>query len=174
MPLSPFPTMTLQYNGLFDLDGMYAAVTDWAKNYGFMWHEKKYNHKVPSPGGAEQEIDWEMTNRVTEYFKYIINISLHIYDLRDVDIEVAGKKKSLSNARITIKIIGTLEYDWQKLRDRGKFAKWIAPFRDTKINDIEDYEGQLFYRVQNLHNLFKQYLDTQSKKYIYFNRLGEN
>ena len=44
----PTPRVTLQFNGLFDFDGMYAAIIDWAKNYGYMWNEYDYKHKVPS------------------------------------------------------------------------------------------------------------------------------
>src|SRR3989338_5960073 len=115
-----------------------------------------------------------MTNRVTEYFQYTIWVSLHLYDLRDVEIEVSGKKRNLYNARIGIKINGKVDYDYQNLRKKSKFTAWLATFKDEKINDLEDYEGQLYHRIQNLHNLVKQYLDLQSKKYIYFNRLGEN
>mgnify|MGYP006415683771 CR=1 FL=1 len=56
MPKEHNPPITLRYHGLFDFDGMYAAVIDWAKNYGFKWHEKDYKHKVPSPSGAANPV----------------------------------------------------------------------------------------------------------------------
>ena len=36
------PRITLRYNGLFDFDAMYAMIIDWAKNYGYMWHENSH------------------------------------------------------------------------------------------------------------------------------------
>ena len=57
----PTKRAILRYSGIFDFDGLYAAVIDWAKNYNFMWHEVDYKHKVPNPLGAEQEWKWLLT-----------------------------------------------------------------------------------------------------------------
>ena len=92
--------ITLRYSGLFDFDGMYAAIVDWAKNYGYMYHEADFKHKVPSPSGAEQEFKWILTKKVTEYLKYEIWITVHMWDLLEVEVEENGKKKPLSNARL--------------------------------------------------------------------------
>src|SRR3989344_8705210 len=101
------PPITLRYNGLFDFDGLYAAIIDWAKNYGYRWHDKAYKHKVPSPRGAEHEIEWEITKEVTEYISYTISFTVHIWDLREVEVLVDGKKKNLSNARVLMVMNGT-------------------------------------------------------------------
>ncbi|MEK6899571.1 MAG: hypothetical protein AABX05_00450, partial [Nanoarchaeota archaeon] len=55
------PRITLRYNGVLDFDGFYSAVNDWAKTYGYMWHESSFKHKVPSSEGAEQEMAWILT-----------------------------------------------------------------------------------------------------------------
>ena len=108
------PRLTLRYNGLFDFDGLYAAVIDWAKNYNFMWHEVDYKHKVPSPSGAEQELKWMMTKQVTEFIHYSIIFTIHIWDMLEVQVENDGRKRALTTARLYIWIDGTLTYDWQK------------------------------------------------------------
>ena len=66
MPSEKLHLVELRFNGLFDLDGLYAAVVDWSKNYGYRWHEYTYKHKVPSPKGAEQELMWLITKNVLE------------------------------------------------------------------------------------------------------------
>src|SRR3989338_429178 len=80
MPDYDIPRITLRYNGIFDFDGFYNAVTDWAKNYGFMWHESSFKHKVPSPEGAEQELAWQMTKKVTEFIEYTIIFTIHMWE----------------------------------------------------------------------------------------------
>ncbi|MBI2665457.1 hypothetical protein HYX12_02440, partial [Candidatus Woesearchaeota archaeon] len=67
----------LQYEGLFDFDGLYGAITDWCKNYGFMWHEVDYKHKVPNPFGAEQQFKWQMDKRIDPYVVYVIKLKVH-------------------------------------------------------------------------------------------------
>ena len=63
MPDLQLPRITLRYNGIFDFNGFYVAVTDCSKNYGYMWHEVDYKHKVPSAEGAEQELKWLLTKK---------------------------------------------------------------------------------------------------------------
>lgn len=167
---------TLRYNGLFDFDGLYAAVVDWAKNYGYRWHETSYKHKVPSPKGAEDEMTWVLSKKVTEYIKYEMLILVHMWDLTEVEVEVSGKKKHLSNARIDIIIKPTLSYDWQGRLSGTKIADWLGKiYLKAYTKDVESiYGDQLHYRVLNLHALMKKYLDLQTKKYAYKGYLGEN
>ncbi|MBS3126728.1 hypothetical protein J4228_01030 [Candidatus Woesearchaeota archaeon] len=177
MAKESLPQITLRYNGLFDFDGLYAAVVDWAKNYGYKWHEKDYKHKVPSPAGAEQELTWEITKNVTEYIAHRILFTVHIWDLTEVQVDVNGKTKSLSSARIYIIINGTLVYDWQQAFEKGsKFAQMLGQwYRKLKAKDVESvYIDTLYYRIWNLHALLKKYFDMQTQKYAYKGYLKED
>lgn len=169
------PRVTLRYNGLFDFDGLYAAVVDWAKNYGYMWLETKYKHKVPSPAGAEQELIWEMTKNVTDYRREKIVFDIHIWDLLEVEVDSNGRKKSLSNARIHIVIDGKFEMDWQK-RFTGRFGEKLGElYRKIMQKEIETvYFDQLYYRMWNLHAVIKKYFDMQAEKFAYKGYLREN
>lgn len=172
----PLPQITLRYEGPFDFDGMYAAIIDWAKNYGYLWLETVYKHKVPSPKGAELEFLWEMTKNVTEYISYKITFTVHTWDTTEVEITVDGKKKTLTNSRIHLLIEGKIETDWQKRFSGNKFAQklggWYEKLMGKNIEAI--YWDQLYYRIWNLHALLKKYFDLQSKKYQYKGYLKEN
>ena len=172
---NPAP-ITLRYHGLFDFDGMYAAVIDWTKNYGYMWHERAYKHKVPSPKGAEQELDWDMTININEYVKYTITISIHAWEITEVEVDVAGKKKTLSNGRLYMVIDGLVECDWQKKFGTSKFGEWLGKqYFNLMMKDIAlQYADGLYYRMWNLHAILKSYFDMQSKKQTYKSYLGEN
>ncbi|MBU1974653.1 MAG: hypothetical protein KKH52_04640 [Nanoarchaeota archaeon] len=173
----PLKTITLRYAGIFDFDGFYAAVIDWAKNYGYMWHEVDYKHKIPSPAGAEQEWRWQMTKEVNDYISYKIVFRPIIFDMKEMEIEVDGKKKCLTSGRIEITIDGTVLYDWQKTF----MGKWL-PKKLGKIyneyifkKELESiYYDQLYYRIWNLQAIMKKFLDMQTKKYAYKGYLGEN
>ncbi|MBI4152038.1 hypothetical protein HY496_03635 [Candidatus Woesearchaeota archaeon] len=176
MSTIPLPPITLRYNGLFDFDGMYAAVVDWAKNYGYLWLEKTYKHKVPSPSGAELEFEWEMTKNVTEYINYKIKITVHTWDTTEVEVDTNGKKNKLTNSRLYMILEGELETDWQKrFENKGKFAKalrgWIGKIKTPEVEGV--YADQLYYRIWNLHAMLKKFFDLQSKKHVYKGYLGE-
>lgn len=170
------PPITLRYNGLFDYDGLYAAIIDWGKNYGYMWHEVDFKHKVPSPKGAEQELKWEMSLNVTDFVQHKIVFEVHIFDLSEVEVDLGGgKKKTLSNARISIIIKGTLTLDWQNKFGEGKFIQKIGQMYynlvfKSKLGDVWD---QFYYRLWNLDAVIKKYFEMQSKKYAYKGYLGE-
>ncbi len=168
---------TLRYNGLFDFDGLYATTIDWAKNYGYLWNETIYKHKVPSPRGAKQELTWIMTKNVTEYISYFIIIKIRMWDLTEVVVDIGGRKKALSSARVEMMMDYNVTPDWQKkFKSNNKWVKKMGDFyKDVIFGKRLDsiYGDQLHYRVLNLHSLLKQYFDMQSKKYTYKGYLGE-
>lgn len=170
------PTIEVRYEGLFDFDALYAAIIDWSKNYGYAWHEKAYKHKVPSPLGAEQELNWQITKEVTDYIKHGVVMVAHLWDLTEVEVEVDGKKKKLSNGRIYIRIKGTLYYEWQGVFGGSKFAqtlgKWYAKLTKKELESV--YADTLYYRLWNLQALIKKYFDMQTTKYAYKGYLGES
>ena len=176
MPKEHNPPITLRYHGLFDFDGMYAAVIDWAKNYGFKWHEKDYKHKVPSPSGAEQELTWMLEKNVTDYIKFDLLFTVHIWDLTEVQVETGGRPRNLSNARMYIVIKGWVTFNWQGIGDKGnKLTKWLGKqYYQLTFKNKSEYMDLLYYRTWNLHALMKKYFDMQSKKHVYKGYLGEN
>ena len=94
------PSIKVRFEGLFDFDGMYAAINDWGKNYNYLFHEKAYKHKVPSPKGAEKEFEWVLTKKITEDAKYEIKIDAHIWDLKEIEVKThQGKKLNLEEKR---------------------------------------------------------------------------
>ncbi|MBI4980301.1 hypothetical protein HZC30_01945 [Candidatus Woesearchaeota archaeon] len=171
----PLPRITLQYTGLFDFDGLFAAIIDWAKNYGFMWHEWEYKHKVPSPKGAETEHKWMLHKNISEYIRYEILVTVHVWDLLEVEVEVNGKKKSLSNARIYIWLDTKVLFDWQeKFKKGGMIGKGLGKLYNQWMDrDMSVYLDQAYYRSWDLQAIIKTYFDMQSKKYAYKGYLGE-
>ena len=175
-PIAMKPIM-LRFAGVFDLDGLYVAVTDWGKNYGFLWHEVDYKHKVPIPAGAEQEIKWELSKKVTSFIQYKIGVNLKIGDLKEVMVEENGKKKRLSSARIQVTMDGSLIPDWQDIFGGSKFAERLGSWYTGIFikKDLEStYWDQLYYRMWNLHAVMKKYLEMQNQKYAYKGYLKED
>lgn len=170
-----FRRMTLRYNGLFDFDGLFTLVMDWAKNYGYMWHEETYKHKVPTPFGTEQELKWIITKDVTEYVHYEIVFNIHVWEHLEVEVDVDGKKKTLSNAKIYIWIDPKMKLDWQGQFKGSALKKKLSSWY-YKIYQKEFESGfgdTIWYRCLNLHALLKKFFDMQTQKYNYKDYLKE-
>jgi len=162
--------ITLRYNGLFNFDGMYSDLTDWAKRYGYRWHESSYKHKVPSTAGAEQEFIWIFEKDVNDFVRYTILITAKAQELTEITVDIGnGKKKTLSNAKIEIKMNGHIDFDWQKKFSKGKWAEVLGPLYMKIMNKEFEiiYYDQLYYRMWNLHSELKKRLDMSSKHYAY-------
>ena len=172
--------MRVRYNGLFDFDTLYAAIIDWGKNYGYKIHEKYYKHKVPSPKGAEQIIGIDFTKKVNDFVKYTVIIEIHTWDMTEVNVDVAGRKKQLSNARIEIKLDHVVDMDWQRKfstkKNPGKLvgllASWYVKIMGPTLEMM--YVDGLHYRVVNLQAMIKKYFDLQAKAHPYKDYLGES
>ena len=170
----PLPKITLRYNGLFDFDRIYSTLIDWAKTYGYMWHEKQYKHKV-SGLGAEQEFIWELTKNINEFVNFKILIDVHGWDLVELEIEQNGQKKPMTSGRIYFVMKGDVSWDWQKKFSGNKFKELLGKWYDKMTTkDIAFYCDQLYYRMFNLHALFKKYFDMQTKKHPFKGYMNEN
>ncbi len=168
---------TIRYSGIFDWDGLYLAIADWFKRYRYFFHEETYKHKVPSPFGAEQELDWWGEIEVNEYIKFKIRVEFHIWDMTEVEIVKDGKKKLLTNARIQIKLSGVLTRDFQGKFDKNKWTKALRTFYNEYMFRRlfeSGYSDMLYYRMWNLHTYIKKYLDMQTAWNEYTGYLGEN
>ena len=157
---------TIKYAGLFDKEGLLKAMRNWIEYYGYEFHEKSVKHKVPTPAGAEQEIDWWGWRKVNDYIKYNINISLHFWNIKEVDVVRKGKTEKMTAAKIRMDMWGDLEVDWQNRFAGSKFLQALGDFYLKYIvNKSLDlwWSDQLYYHIYKLHGLVKEYLDMEAK-----------
>ncbi|MBD3354922.1 hypothetical protein GF361_02975 [Candidatus Woesearchaeota archaeon] len=173
----PIEKHRIRYKGLFDFDGLYNLIVQWMKARRYWFHETSYKHKVPLPTGAEQEISFIGTKDVTEFYEHHITIDFHIWDMTEVEMEVKGVKKTLTNARMEIIISGALNVDQQKRFDQSTLWQNVRDFFLKYIirQDVETiWYDELRYRIYKLHNTIKEYLDMQAKGNEYKHYLGDN
>ena len=177
MGTEKFPPIRIRYNGIFDFDALYAAMIDWAKNYGYIWEEETYKHKVPSPAGAEQEWGWHVDKDVSDYLHFKILILGHLWDMKEVEVEKDGKRKKLISGRFEIVMIGMMTTDWQKRWGKNKLSKFLGKIYEKYVivKELENiYGDQLWYRMYNLQAVLKKFFDMQTKWHEYKRYLGED
>ncbi|MBR9682997.1 hypothetical protein GOV03_00465 [Candidatus Woesearchaeota archaeon] len=170
------PKAYIQYTGLFDFDGFYAAMIKWLKEREYEWHEKGQKHKVPTPKGAELEWNWEGRKEVTDYIKYVLGIKAHLWDITEVKVDQGRRKKKLMNGRIQLVMSGQVITDWQKKWGKNKFTKFLGRLYEKMIRrEIEAvYIDTLYYRMWDLHAVIKKYFDMQTKWNEYNKYLKED
>ncbi len=146
----------LQYAGLLNYKEVYNYAYEWLTEEKYNVTEEKYQEKI-SGNAREVEIKWEAWRKVTDYFKYQINIGWRINGMTDVEVEIDGKKKKMQKAvYVEVKTKGTLIKDWQSTWEstpiyqflREVYNKYIIRTRtdqmeDKIIADIKDFNAEI-------------------------------
>lgn len=102
----------LKYSGLGNFKEAYEFASEWLKDEGFSVTEKEYKEKV-SGDSKEIEINWEATKKISDYFKFIFGINWRILNMKDVEVEIDGKKKQMNKfGELSLDFKGTLEKDY--------------------------------------------------------------
>lgn len=160
------PVAILKYRGIFDYDGLLRLIYDWMIHQDYEAHESKYKHKVPDPRGAEQEITLRGWRRVNGYVKFHIEVDIHAYDIKDVDIVKDGMKKSLVQGRIRLMFTGRVELDYTNRFSGSMLMQSLQDFYHKFVirQEIQNYwEDELYYRIYKLHGKVKEFMDMETK-----------
>jgi hypothetical protein len=155
----------VKYSGVLDFKGMYSFASDWIKDGDYGLSEKSYSEKVK--GDAKNiEIVWSASRKLNDYYKSHIDIKWTLSGLKDVEVEIDGKKKTMNkvtNMKIALK--GSLESDYDnkwsgsstKNFMKGVFEKYVNPAKKDKMgSEVNDF-------VVDLKNELKAFLELTGK-----------
>lgn len=160
-----FPKMIIRHKGVFNLEELFKVMRRWFMDQGYEWHEKVVKHKVPSPAGAEDQYFWHNWKYVTEYAKFTIDLYMHIWDNKEVEVVRDGKKQTLNQCAIFFEITPDLSLDYQGRFEKNKFLLRLREWFHEYVwkNEIEDgWEDEAYYRAYKFHRVIKEYLDFES------------
>ena len=155
--------MKMTYEGIFDMNGLWRLIHSWfyEKGYDF-WPHKNYEQVMPT--GKEIEIEVLPWKKTTEYFKNIIRIRIKATEVKDVEIELRGKKMKMNQGKIRIVFDAYLESDYENyweekpvfflirtIFDKYVFKSTYNKFEKWLVNDAYDIHG----RIQRFLNLYR-------------------
>lgn len=150
----------VNYDGLFSAKEVLDIVMTWIKDKGYWPVDKKHTESVKADGRFI-EIEMWPYKKVTDYAKNIIVIRIVCSDLKDVVIEIEGKKKKLNQGRLQVVFDAYLETDYEHKWEnkpifyvlRTVFEKYVfTPF-------LSGFEKNLKADVTHLKNNIKGYLN---------------
>jgi len=144
----------IRYTGVFSYDNLYKTVIQWFKIKGYDFFEKNYTHK-----GNELEFEWFGEKEVTEYYKYEIEISMFVWDFKDVEVIKNDEKTVLQKGRIQLVIRGYYILDYEK--------EWVGGFKEKL---------QKFYHnfIINKDIMFKIYVPLYKEVYEIYDKIRDS
>lgn len=161
----------IRFKGLYDLDGLYALMANWFRQRRYELHETIYKAKPP-----ELEFRLRAERKKSGFVMEVITIYYHSWGGEyDMDVVVNGKKKKMTDARMTIRIGGEIRSPYEDIFGRPRWTanaierKLLHLFRNWFMKrELEAvYWDTLYYEMWKLHGAIKDFLKFEAKGNAY-------
>jgi D-hexose-6-phosphate mutarotase len=155
----------LKYSGFGDFKAIYNYAHDWLKNEEFSISEDKYQEKIKGDA-KEIEIVWKISRKLTDYFKIEGDVKIKIDGMKDVEVQIDGKKKKMNEFQtFTMDVKGTLVKDYQN-KWASPSSKFFKELYDKYIipNRTEKMEAKVEETIQKFKDEIKAILELTGKR----------
>jgi hypothetical protein len=155
----------IRYKGVLDFTGCWKVIMDWFESKGFEVQEDKAKRNMRVFG---EELETVMTGwrNVTDYYRFRIQVYQKYWDAQPVDVVKNGEKKRLLKARIFFRIGGELVLDYSDRYETSRMTKALGNFMNKYVLKWQYdviYGDQLMYKVYELANVIKEYINSQTR-----------
>lgn len=158
--------LKLGYEGLFNAGELYSVISTWFFDKNYDWYEKM-NQELITPDGKQVRIILEPWKNITDFYKLVFGVKLHLTDIKDVEVEHEGKTLKLSQGVVKVTFDGYVVSD-RKKQWHSKPFWWFLSIIMEKYFFQDHYkkaETWMLSDVDDLHDKIKNYLNMF--KYTY-------
>ncbi|GAI16747.1 unnamed protein product [marine sediment metagenome] len=157
----------MKYTGIVSFKDFYKFCYDWLKDETKLTFvkEEKYSEKITAKG-KDIDVTWKGERKVTDYFKFQIEVKFRVVGLTDVEVTQQGIKIKTNQGIVEIKVKGILIRDYEGKFEttafmkflRSIYEKWVIPSR------VIQFEEKLISASDEFLNQAKAYLDLEGKR----------
>ncbi|NCO11659.1 hypothetical protein CO038_03835 [Candidatus Pacearchaeota archaeon CG_4_9_14_0_2_um_filter_39_13] len=155
-----------KHKGIGDFKDFYNFMYSWLKDEGFVITEKLYSEKLAGDS-KDIEVKWEAKRELTDYFRAHIEMVSKVRGLKDIEIEVDGKRKKTQEFReIEITIKGVLEKDYNSRWEKSAIQKFLKEVYHKYVipSRTDEMMAVVMEFVQNLKEDMKAFFDLLGKR----------
>ncbi len=156
----------VKYEGIMDFKDFYKFCYQWLLEEAELdIIENKYSEKI-SGDSKNIKVEWACSRKVTDYFKFGVEVKFEVLNLTNVEITRDGKKLKMNNGSVEVAVKGTLIRDYEGKFEktstrkflRGIYEKWVIYSR------IKEYEEKLIEDCNEFLTQAKAFLDLEGKR----------
>jgi len=156
----------VKYEGIMDFKEFYKFCYQWlSEETALDIIENKYAEKI-SGDSKNIKVEWAGSRKVTDYFKFLIEVKFEVLNLTSVEITKDGRKLKMNNGSVEVAVKGTLIRDYEGKFEktatrkflRGIYEKWVIYSR------VKEYEGKLIGDCNEFLSQAKAFLDLEGKR----------
>ena len=155
-----------KHKGIGNYKDFYNHIYNWFRYEDFMVIEKLYSEKIE--GDAKNiELKWEAKKEMTDYFRAAIEIVTKFRGLKDIEVEIDGKRKKTNEfMEVEITIKGVLEKDYSSKWEGSRlhkvlketYNKYVIPAR------TEEMQIKVATYVQDFKEECKAFFDLLGRR----------
>jgi hypothetical protein len=154
-------TTKVKHKGVFDFKNFYQVIYQWLKDEGYEVAELSYKEVVT--GVKEIRVNWEATDKKSDYFRFKMPIEFHLLGITDTEVEINGIKQKLQKGQIAFKVDCILEKDYQNQWESNSFIKYLRKIYDEFLifSRIDRLERKLLGDADDLVAYSKSFFGLQ-------------
>jgi|WetSurMetagenome_2_1015567.scaffolds.fasta_scaffold194806_2 hypothetical protein len=159
-------TNKTKYDGILNFADFYKFCYDWLKDEtGLLITEKKYKEKL-SGDSKNIDIEWEGSKEVTDYFKFLIEVSFKVLNLTNIEITQGGNKIKTNKGSVEISIKGTVVKDYKGKFEKSAIQKVLRGFYEKAViaSRVDQMQEKLIGDCDEFLSQAKAYLDLEGKR----------
>lgn len=155
----------IKYEGLMDFKEFYKFCYRWlVEETELDVVENKYNEKI-SGDSKGIKIEWTGTRKVTDYFKFHIEVKFEILNLTNVEVVQDGKKVKMNTGSVEVAVKGTLIRDYEGKFEHTSSQKFLRSIYEKWViySRIREYEEKLIDDCNEFLGQAKAFLDLEGR-----------
>ncbi|RME77810.1 hypothetical protein D6774_03235 [Candidatus Woesearchaeota archaeon] len=153
-------SVNLTYEGIFDFKELYRLVDDFArtKNYG---KNEKVNKEIVHEDGKDIQIVLEIQKEQTDYVAKKLKIVFDAKNVKDVEVNLDGKKLKMHKGTLFFSIKGYLITDWEGKWEATPWQFFIRAVYDKWIykKETQDFAAEVKADMNFLRDQVRAYLN---------------
>jgi hypothetical protein len=155
----------VKYEGLMDFKEFYKFCYQWLTEESQLdLVENKYAEKI-SGDSKNIKVEWGGSRKVTDYFKFQVDVKFEVLNLSNVEITQDGKKLKMNKGSVEVSIKGTLVRDYEGKFEHTSTQKFMRAIYEKWViySRIKEYEGKLMADCNEFLSQAKAFLDLEGK-----------
>jgi hypothetical protein len=147
----------ITYEGIFSIHGLYQVIDKWLTDKNYDKFDKVHT-EVIKPDGKYIDIELEPDRNLDDYTKYVIRVRLFCSHLKDVTVDIDGKKQKLNEGKVVVILDSWVKTDWQDRMEskplyhiiRSVYNKYI--FKGEAAQNVKRLREETLFLQQTIGN----------------------
>lgn len=150
----------ITYEGIFSLDELHKLITEWLEQKKYDRMDKLHTESI-RPDGKYVDIVLEPDKMIDDYTDLIIRIRMYVSQLKEVMVEMDGRKRRLNTGKIQIVLDAWVKTDYQGRMESKPIYQFMQTLYDKYIfkTEMSKQHSQLKGDVAHLKESITNYLN---------------